>query len=153
MTKFRNFDNEEIDLIEQIENSLKSGYDYKIYIGTDSQLHKNAKKTVYATAVVLHKQNRGGRCFVKKRFQRRKVALSERLKNEVWYSLETALEIAEEFSENVEIVVHIDCNNSMKHKSGQYKEQLIGMIVGQGFKCCIKPEAFAAQSVANKFSR
>jgi predicted RNase H-related nuclease YkuK (DUF458 family) len=73
--------------------------------------------------------------------------------NETWRSLETAFELQSILPANVEIIIHVDVNKNKKWKSARYLEELVGMVVGQGFKVVVKPYAWAAQHVADKFSR
>lgn len=80
-------------------------------------------------------------------------SLRQRLMNETWKSLETSFELQTLLPKNVEIIIHADVNKKKKWKSGQYMEELVGMVVGQGFKVAVKPDAWAAQHVADKFSR
>ena len=142
-----------VDLAETIRNHLSDGFDHALYVGTDSHIHGDVKKTKYSTAVVLHKKGKGGVAFSSSAFECRLASLRERLANETWRSVEVALALTEVFGDKLEIVVHIDCNKDKKFKSGKYSEELIGMVTGQGFRCVIKPDAFAAQSVADRFSR
>jgi predicted RNase H-related nuclease YkuK (DUF458 family) len=152
--KFKNYSGQEVDVVKEIKNKLENGYDYKIYIGSDSKVYKTLKKTVYSTVIVLHKATKGGTIFVSKVEKRRLVTLKERLMNEVWYSLECAYELVNNFSnKNLEIELHIDCNQNKKFESSKYVEELVGFVVGQGFKCLVKPDGFVATKVADKVVR
>ena len=151
---FKNYDGKEVDIINEIKNKLEEGYEYRLYIGTDSQVNRKYKKTVYSTVIVLHKANKGGIIFVKKNEKRRLIALRERLMNETWYSLECAYKLVESLpKDTLEIQIHIDCNKDKKFASGQYVEELVGFVVNQGFVCIIKPDSWVATKVADKFSR
>ena len=70
-----------------------------------------------------------------------KSALGKRLQNETWFSLETAFFLVDKILKDIEIIIHIDCNISKKFDSSAYVEKLIGAVVGQGFKCVVKPDA------------
>jgi len=152
MKKFKNT-NKDIVSFEEIVNLIESDYDYEVYVGTDSQVHRKIKKVVYATCVILYKKGKGGRVFVAKDRERYADSLRQRLMNETWRSLETAFELQKVLPANVEIVIHVDVNKQKKWKSSRYLEELVGMVVGQGFKVVVKPAAWAAQHVADKFSR
>jgi Ribonuclease H-like len=41
----------------------------------------------------------------------------------------------------------------VKHKSSAYVQELVGLVVGQGFKALIKPEAWAATHAADHVVR
>ena len=40
-----------------------------------------------------------------------------------------------------------------KHKSNKFKNTLMGYVSGCGFECRVKPESFAASSVADNHTR
>ena len=65
----------------------------------------------------------------------------------------TAFKLQEILPPNVDIVIHVDANSDERWKSSDYVHDLIGMVVGQGFRCKIKPNAWAAMSVADKHSK
>jgi predicted RNase H-related nuclease YkuK (DUF458 family) len=79
--------------------------------------------------------------------------LKERLMKEAWTSLTVAFDLSPILPKNAETIIHIDVNRSLKHKSGPYYAELASMISGQGFKVMVKPDAWAAQSVADRFSK
>lgn len=138
---------------EDIRSLIQEDYDYEVFVGTDSQVHKKIKKVLYATCIVLYKKGKGGKVFVAKERERYADSLRQRLMNEVWRSLEVSFQLTEILPPNVEIVVHIDVNPDKKWKSARHYEELVGMVVGQGYKYRTKPIAWAAQCVADKFSK
>jgi len=138
---------------DQIRDLIHQDHDYEVFVGTDSQVHRKIKKVVYVTCIVLYKKGKGGRVFLAKENERYANSLKERLMNEVWRSLQVAFEMQRILPANAELVVHIDVNSKKRFKSADYCQELVSMVTGQGFKCRIKPEAWAAQAVANKFSK
>lgn len=134
--------------IDDILKSIENKNEYKIYIGTDSQLDRKEKKAVYATCIVLYTVGSGGKIFTSRHQAKIPSSLKERLANEVWRSLEVAMTLS---SLNINITVHVDVNKSTKFKSGNYSEEMISMVTSQGFKCQIKPDSFAASTVADRF--
>lgn len=138
---------------EDIVNLIETDYEYEVFVGTDSQVHRKIRKVVYATCIILYKKGKGGRVFVAKKKERYADSLRQRLMNETWRSIETAYELQEALPPDVEITVHVDVNKKKRWKSNRYLEELVGMVVGQGFKVKVKPYAWAAQAVADKFSR
>ena len=48
-----------------------------------------------------------------------------------------------------DLTVHIDANPVVAHKSSAYVQELVGLVVGQGFKALIKPESWAASHAAD----
>jgi predicted RNase H-related nuclease YkuK (DUF458 family) len=126
--------------------------EYEIYVGTDSKVKKKDKKVIYATCIVIYKKGKGGKILISKERKNLPNSLRERLAIEVWRSIEISMELNKVLPD-VQIVVHVDVNQSPKFKSGDFCQELVSMVVGQGFKCLVKPEAWAAQSVADKFSK
>ena len=155
------------DIVRIVKNDVE--FDYKIYVGTDSQVHRKKRKVCYVTCIVLHKEGRGGRIFINKewgilppkppkvkgkRQQSAQLAfLRKRLTNEVWRSVQTSFNLQALLPANTEIIVDVDLNQSAKYKSGEYVQELVGMVTGQGFKCRAKPNAWAAMSVADRYSK
>ena len=131
---------------------LESGCEYQVFVGTDSQVNKKKKCVVYATCIVLYKKGKGGRVLVARDYMPYASSLRERLTNEVWRSLTVSFELSR-IIPNTEIVIHIDSNSSKKFKSGQYTSDLVSLVTGQGFKCRIKPDSWAACHVADFFTK
>lgn len=136
--------------LRDIVGLTTADHEYEIFVGTDSQVHRKIKRVIYVTCVVLYKKGKGGRIFMAREAQRYANSLRERLMNEVFRSLGVSFELKDMLPANVELTVHVDVNPRKKFKSGEYSQELVSMVVGQGFKCEIKPNAFAAQNCANK---
>lgn len=149
--KFKDIKNNVIS-IDEICSLIQEIYEYNIYVGTDSQTHKDKKQVLYVTCIVLYKKGKGGRIFICKEWDRI-VKLGQRLMTETWKSLQTAFILKEILPNNVDIVVHLDVNSKEDEKSSRYCQELVGMVTGQGFKCFIKPDSFAAMNVADKYSK
>lgn len=126
----------------------------KVIIGSDSMLTSN--KIVFVNAICLLGENSPyDRKFFYKRYLNNDQSnknLMVRLMNESISSLNIANSIKEKHS-NADIEIHIDVNNNSKFLSNKYASSLIGYITGSGFKYKIKPEAFAASWLADKYSR
>jgi len=118
-----------------------------VHIGTDSQ--QNAQTTEFVTVVVIHTPGKGGRAFYTVETTQRIKTLRERLLKEVWLSVQLGLEMTEMISEESSLLVHVDANPNTKFKSGAYAKELAAMVVSQGFKAVLKPEAWAAMHVAD----
>jgi predicted RNase H-related nuclease YkuK (DUF458 family) len=78
-------------------------------------------------------------------------SLRERLLNEVWKSADLGLQVSPLVGG--ELTVHIDANPVVKQKSSAYVQELVGLVVGQGFKALIKPESWAASHAADHVVR
>lgn len=149
---YKDFNGNEV-VLKDVISSIKDIGQYNIYVGTDSHIHRYKKKIAYATCIVLHKVGKGGRILVKKVWDDMVRSLRERLMKETWKSIEVAFELSSHLPEDMDITVHLDINPDKKYKSAKHLEDLVGMVVGQGFKCKFKPDAWAAQSVADYFTK
>lgn len=139
--------------LEDIAALIQTDYEYQVFVGTDSQIYRNTKSVTYATCIVLYKKGRGGTFFVSKSKKLVPKTLKDRLMKETWSSIEVSMQLSHFLPKNAEIIIHVDVNPSMKFASGQYKQELISMVTGQGYKIMIKPDAWCAQSVADRQSK
>ena len=132
------------DLKEEIEKLLKEDETRVIHIGTDSQKVDSSIK--FATCVVLLKPGKGGRAFYtqEKLNKNHFKGIRKKLFEEAWRSVTIALELSEAIPEEVEMIVHLDCNPNTRWASSKCITELVGLVVGQGFKCEVKPNAWVA---------
>jgi predicted RNase H-related nuclease YkuK (DUF458 family) len=126
-----------------------------VYVGTDSFLNKDS--CIFSTAIVLHGADTqvGGRYFIKRTQPQRapyKVLIT-RITEETNKSVQLALRLVQ-ICPNVKIELHLDISASDK-KAGTspFSDMLVGYARGAGFETKIKPEAFAAASIADKHSK
>ncbi|NLW17317.1 MAG: hypothetical protein GX033_06715 [Firmicutes bacterium] len=127
---------------------------YKLIIGTDS--HTNAQSTHFVTAIVAHRVGKGGRFFVRHEHQRPITSLRQKLMHETALSLETISRLQEELLAhdlllNYDLEVHVDAG-----KRGATRElirDLVGLVMSSGFTAKVKPDAFAASTVADRFTK
>jgi predicted RNase H-related nuclease YkuK (DUF458 family) len=75
-----------------------------------------------------------------------------RLTTEVEKSITIASRISE-LNEDVDIEIHIDANSKKGEKTGRFADMLVGYAKGAGFRCKIKPDAWASNSIADKHSK
>ena len=120
-----------------------------VHVGTDSL--QTGRLTQFVTVVVILTPGKGGRVAYRREVVPRISSLRERLLREVWKSVELGLQ----FSPIVkgDLAVHIDANPVVAHKSSQYVQELVGLVVGQGFKALIKPDSWAASHAADHVVR
>ena len=140
------------DLKNQLEKHISDNG--KLFIGCDSFLTSNS--CVFANAICLHgaDSQAGGRYFWYRRNIRAKKYqnLSLRMFQEAYSSLGIGLWLIEAFPE-AKIEIHIDISSSPGEKTFKYKDALAGMVKGAGFECKTKPEAWAANAIADKHSK
>ena len=126
---------------------------HMLFIGTDSQNVSVGRYTKFSTTVILYQLGRGGRCCLVTEKTRYIENLRERLVQETWLSVETALFVSAIVPPDTGITIHVDVNADPRYKSGRYHDELVGMVVAQGFHAAVKPDAWASSKVADKFSR
>ena len=150
--KWRSLSGEDVDLRPALEAELRAFPDSSVVIASDSQ--QTGKDTEYVTVVVIHRPTKGGRVFFSRERIPRVKELRERLWKEVWRSTELAMELTStpDIGETFPITVseiHIDANVDPCHKSSRYVEELVGLVMGQGFSAVVKPDAWAASHAAD----
>jgi predicted RNase H-related nuclease YkuK (DUF458 family) len=125
-----------------------------IFIGCDSQITRDL--CTYSTVICLHgaENQHGGFYF----FKREKTKRNEyptmvlRLLREVELSIQIGYEILEN-NPSADIEIHIDANSKNDQATGKHAEMLMGYAKGAGFRCKIKPDAWASNSIADKHSK
>jgi len=138
-----------IDDIQAMVASLVTDSDQMVRIGTDAQ--RIGRGVDFVTVVVVYKERKGGRMFYcRTRASRTDLTLWEKLSHETWYSLETAmaLEGVVPFGKD-QIEVHADANPDSQYASNNFVRQIAGMIMGQGFRAVLKPNAWVSSHAAD----
>ena len=135
------------DILQFVRDASRNGQ--AVHVGTDSL--QSGRFTQFVTVVVILTPGKGGRVAYRRLVVPRITSLRERLLKEVWESVDLGLR----FSPIVkgELAVHIDANPVVSHKSSRYVQELVGLVVGQGFKALIKPESWAATHAADHVVR
>lgn len=127
----------------------------KVSVGTDSFIKK--QDCIFSLAICLYdgdSQN-GGRYFIKRtNIDKGKYPnLLQRILAEVQKSVELGLKLLE-LIPVLDIEIHLDVSGSDKNNgTSKFAEMLTGYAKGAGFECKIKPDAYAASSVADKHSK
>jgi hypothetical protein len=81
---------------------------------------------------------------------RDKELVNERMVFEVSKSIEVAGEVAELLDlYEIPLAIHADINPNPKHESNKALQSAVGYILGMGYDFKIKPEAYAASTVAD----
>ncbi len=135
------------DYIDEVPDA-----DYKIIVGTDSQL---AEETCFVSAIIVHRKGKGGRYYYTREKERFGKSLRQRIFYEASKSLGLASELARRLSQNghsdLNVEIHLDIG-----PNGQTKDlirEVVGMIVGSGFDAMIKPNSYGASKVADKYTK
>ncbi|MBU3918313.1 ribonuclease H-like YkuK family protein [Patescibacteria group bacterium] len=148
-------------MLDEIFSYIKEEpkYDYEIIVGCDSS---SSEEPSFPIAIVVLRKGAGGRFFLKKvKYHKRKFYnLHERILEEVWLSCRLALELRDIINKRVNKMVsplkyefeyiHADVGSSGATKD--MIREVVGLIKGNGFEAKIKPEAYVASIVADRFS-
>lgn len=125
---------------------------YKLIIGSDSQPRE---ETCFVTAVIIHREGKGARYYYSKEKQCTARSLRQRIFFETSRSLSVASRLAEKLAENghsdLDVEIHLDIGEHGPSK--ELIREVIGMVVGSGFDACIKPHAYGASTVADKYTK
>lgn len=133
---------------------------YEIAIGTDSQ---NFDKTKIVLSVVARRIGKGGIFFYNIKYVDLIRNVKEKLNLETYMSLELAnkfMEILENKKEskefnfedyNINFQVHVDAGHN--GPTSALIPSLTAWVKAYGYDVSIKPESFAASSIANKYSK
>jgi len=133
------------DISAFVERTTQDGQ--PIHIGTDSL--QTGRWTQYVTVVIVLNPPHGGRVAYIREIVPRIVSLRQRLMGEAWRSVNVAMSLPA----RGEMTVHIDANAQERHMSQKYLQELVGLVVGQGFKAVWKPQSWAASTVADHVVR
>ena len=130
---------------------------YRLIIGSDSRIKKREGRQDLdlVTAVVIHRKGRGGRYFWCKQSIKNVYSLKEKLYRETIASLEVAHKLMGILKEDLNghfetLEIHIDVGE--RGPSREMIKELVGMVTGNGFTARTKPGAYAASSVADKYT-
>ena len=126
----------------------------KIFIGTDSDVKK--RQVTFCMAICIYGNCRSSYYFSRiKENDNRYPDLISRITEETRLSIELA--------EHLHNIVGIDKSNIELHldvsplekgtKTSKFSESLKGYVLGTGYECKLKPNAWASQSVADRHSK
>ncbi len=144
-------------IVEEISRFINAEPEsfYTVVIGSDSQAKRvNGKAEIdFVTAVVVHRQGRGGRYFYRKEKKFLKPVLREKIYTETLMSLSTAQEIVPLLREAItpakyDLEIHIDVGPLGPTRA--MIREVVGMVNGNGFVAKTKPDSWGASHVADK---
>lgn len=135
-----------------VDHSLLNG---AISIGTDSQVRK--EHCTFSTAICMHgADNQSGGKFFILRENRPKgnfSTLIQRITAEVQTSVDLGI-VIQKIAPKLGIELHLDISSSdKKERTSRFSDMLVGYARGAGFACRVKPDSWAAASVADKYSK
>ena len=139
----------EEEVMHVLMREREAGNEIKVCIGTDSQV--KSRETEFATVIVFIRKGKGGFMYIHNETTKRKMAIKERMLEEVARSIDTAFKLCNLcIAFNIDMEVHADINTNTNFKSNDALKEAMGYIMGMGFVFKAKPHAFASSSCANK---
>jgi predicted RNase H-related nuclease YkuK (DUF458 family) len=149
-------------VIDEIFDYMKRGPEnfYDIIVGCDSS---SGERPQFPVVIVVLKKGAGGRFFFKKiNYNDRKFyTLKERILEEVLLSCQLSLELREVLNQRMVEELGNSYNYQFRYihadigENGDTKEmikEVVGLIRGNGFEAKIKPEAYVASAVADRYT-
>lgn len=137
-------------IVDEMQADVKAHYE--ILIGTDSS--SGSDEVDFVSAVVLHKLGKGGRYFWTRKRERKFPSFRQKIWREAWLSFELAQRLLKSLVAysllQFNLEIHVDIGENGRTK--EMIDEVVGMIIGSGFAVQIKPKAYAASSVADKYT-
>jgi predicted RNase H-related nuclease YkuK (DUF458 family) len=123
---------------------------YKIIIGTDSH---EKDKVLYITALIVHRIGKGAIYFYSKYHGRPIKDFRHRIYTETVLSLNLAVELKGYLKgiAYADLEIHADVGEN--GKSRDLIKEIVGWIIGSGYKVKIKPHSHGASKVADRYTR
>jgi hypothetical protein len=127
--------------------------EYSVIIGTDSQVR--ASETTFVTAVIIHRIGESARFFYQRTESRVKLDITSRILHETSESIELLEHLVDSavirrLGRDV-IEVHIDAGS--RGKSQRVMDACINYVKGMGYQYRVKPEAYGATHVADRYTK
>lgn len=140
------------DIVLELHRYINSqpNRQYSIIVGTDS--HRYPDKTIFVTAIVVHRHGAGGRYFWREEKAGKIIALRHQIYQETIFSINLAQVLLDHFRLwpifGVAVEIHVDIGQ--RGDTRDMIKEVVGMIKGNGFRAKTKPESFAASSIADR---
>jgi predicted RNase H-related nuclease YkuK (DUF458 family) len=127
----------------------------KICIGTDSFVKKS--DCIFSMAICLYgaEGQNGGRYFINRTVSNKSLypTMLQRIILETQKSIDLGTRLLRA-SPKLEIEIHLDVSPASKNNgTSRFADMLVGYAKGAGFAYKVKPDSFAAMSIADKHSK
>lgn len=124
-----------------------------LYIGTDSQQLANEINIITCLVFYSPGKNMSSIFYFKEKVKKKSLpTLKSRMTFEAMQSINVAHDISEVYGSDIEI--HLDIGNEKKiTKSSFFKDELENLVLGQGYRCEVKPRSWASSAVADRLTR
>jgi len=134
------------------------GAPFQITVGTDSQ---NFSDTKIVSVIAVTCEGHGGIFFYEVSRIRRIADVRLKLTEETTRSLEVMTTLVEtlekedyrDVRDKLSLVIHVDASWNDRGKTKELIPGLVGWIKACGYDCKVKPESYAASSIADRISK
>jgi len=140
-----------MDIIEYVH--AEPVHSYHLIVGTDSQT--THQRTCFVTAVIIHRQGKGGRYYYVRKDERRQANLRQRIYKETAFSLELADQLRQALGKRgiFDLAVQIHMDVGSEGDTRDLVREVTGMVLGSGFAAFTKPYACGASKVADRYTK
>ena len=124
-----------------------------LFLGTDSHLH--GKNFRFVSGVCVYTPGKGGNFVMCYEYENR-IQYKGNQKGRMFKEVERSIELANYLTERLKItpVIHIDASpENAGQFTSSFSEQLKGYAVGSGYESFLKPEAWVASALADRFTK
>lgn len=141
------------------QNNKHFGAEFNLTIGTDSQ---NFSDTKVVVVIAMRCIGHGGIYFYEVMHVNKIQNVKQKLNFETSLSLDMANSIMnilennqkyEELYLNSNFAIHVDAGHSQEGKTKEVIPEIVGWIKSCGFECVVKPDSYAASSIADRISK
>lgn len=135
------------EAIELLKNSSSTS---SIYVGCDSL--PKGKYIDWIVVLVIHFDSNKGGTYRFGKFRETARARNMGMKERLWKEVEMVAEVAlalEPYIDGRKFECHLDLNPNKADKSSVIITEAVGYITALGFQAVVKPDSFAASSVAD----
>ena len=124
-----------------------------VYVGTDSMLRGDS--CIFATVIAFHNNEKNIATYYYKKFRIANVEyrnLKNKITEEVNLSVQAAQKISE-ISPLTHVEVHVDIGANKENKTKSMMSVVTGWVSGMGYELKIKPDCWAAFSIADNHTK
>jgi predicted RNase H-related nuclease YkuK (DUF458 family) len=146
-----------IEIMREFYNKNRDYGGFHVIVGTDSQ---NFSYTKMVSVIVMKCEGHGGIYFYRVEKINKLSDVRAKLNYETQISLQYAdellnimAELDEELFSAIAFSIHVDAGRSENGKTKELIPSLVGWIHSCGYECQVKPDSFAASTIANRISK
>jgi predicted RNase H-related nuclease YkuK (DUF458 family) len=143
------------EMVQEIEDYIHADpkADYKVMIGTDSQTTRS--ETMFVTAIIIQRVGKGALFFYTRQHTDAIFDLRYRIYRETELSLQCIDLLKEkgffEITSDLPMEIHLDVGQ--RGETRKVIQEVVGWVTSVGLEAKIKPEAYAASAVADRFTK